>query len=811
MIMRKYMNILSVVAIVSIAAGNRSTVSAALSAATGVDTKSAPIQVLGTQNKLSARLTFTASGEPSFKVRPIKEGVEITSKSDAPLQVDQLPHLREVDGIEQRTEGDTRIAVVHFAKDCCQIQQHHAGHSLKIDLLGWHLKTAPTGSATTSGEGAKAPKLTASADTLPAKTYSDDLKPSAAAKSEPKASPVPVKSAAEKSGGSLRNSASQKTAELGALRDDLAGRLSLFNAMPSPDRLAGTSPTANELLAASGDRAIKPVPALVKPACPPEFKMDGWRGAEPFADRLQSLRTLTARSDEGPEALAALAEFYIGNGLGGEALAVAQEAKLAGLTADIRRRLQRDVDLGRLVDGAPVAANSVLLDSPGNCDRADAPLWRAVSAVASGDRDTIVRNSDAAARALSALPQPLSNMLAFRIADAVPDDANVTQAMSAAIKDTIPTTSEETAARFLLQARIARARKDDTDDRNFLQRAAQDVGITGLKARLELAELPTTDEGKADDQREALLADAARVHRDVSFGRNAASVLSELKLQRGDYTGALRVANDSAPLSDTQQPDSHGATLAARVLRQLLVDKSGPNLPSPEQRLVIYWHYSGYATPGEKGDDIRRGAAALMLDQGMPEAALKLVRQLAPATIAARDGAVLYARAEARAGDPEHALALLKGLSSDNETQHIAVDALVRQHKWLEAAKQLDGAKDLTDKLRRAALLYDGRDWAAAVEAYAGALRDPALPENSRKQVAEQYALAVALSGKPPAEELKGFSGLADQMLAAFPGVVDTQQLQQQQAVAALRGSLQRAGQIETILPPAAKPTARGG
>jgi len=733
--------------------------------------KPAAVVVLGTQNKLSGRLTFTTGKIPNFKLRSVKDGIEVLSVGNGAYQVDTLLGLREIAGIEFRTEGKTEIALIRFAADCCQVQEHRVGNAYKIDFIARKPKEAP---AKPVMEAAAQPR----ADKPPAKT--------AGAKPEQAKAPAP---------------ATKDTSEFGDLRGDLIGRLAQLNApliiAPAP----GAGPAS---AATAADRAAKAPPAAAKPSCPAAFKMDGWRGAEPFAEKLQAMRVATAQAAETPSALAALAEFYVGYGLGGEALAVTQEAKLDGVSGDDRHRLQRDADLARLLIGTPIATTSVLLESPADCDRVDVPLWRALSAAAAGDQEAVQRDADGAARALAALPEPLPNLFASRIADAVPDDPSVQQAMAGAVRNVAMGSAPEAAARFLLQARIAHAAKDEDDDLNFLQRATQDIGITGLKAKEELAERHLKDAGNEGKRSEELLTDAARVYRDTRFGRHAATALSELKLERGDYVGALRVANDSAPFSDTHQPDSHGAMLAARVLRQLLVDKNGSNLPPPEQRLVIYWHYSGYAMPGEKGDDIRMGAAALMLEQGLPEAALEVMRQVSPQSIATPQGAVLYADAEAQAGDADHALALLKGLPSDSSTMRVTAAVLTRQGKPADAARQLSGDKELSGRLERASLLYEANDWAGAADAYADVLHDTKLGGDARKDAMDRYALAVALSGKPAAEDLRAGNDPAARTLNAFSGADDSQQ--KEAVVPAARDSLRRASQIEAMLPPAETP-----
>ncbi len=754
--MRKYVRFSVAASVLFL--GGASVVSEAWSA-TAPSKAPFPVLVRAFQNKYSARLTFTTDGVPNFAVRRVDGGVEIVSEGNGEFQVAKLPKLREIGSLKFRSEGTARIGFISLSMNC-EIQEHRIGHSIRVDLI----ERPRTWTQTELAASAPPPLL-------------------------PPLVPPPAQST--------------PNLPLEALRTDLEGKLAQIKA-PAPADTGGAVATSQvaTLVADTASPASAP-----QPACAAAFDMSGWKGTDIYAERLRILRILAARTGESTSAMAALAEFYIGNGLGGEALAVTEEVKSDSLTSADRQRLQRDADLGRLLKGMPIAETSVLLKTASGCDRQDAPLWRVLSAAASGDQEVIQRDSMAAARVLESIAAPLANLFAFRIADASVDDINVLQAMAKAVRNSDISSPEDGAARFLLQARIAHAQKNAADEVNFLQRAAQDVGLTGLKARVQLAELRVDEENDEGRQSQVLLADTARVYRDTAVGHSAAAALSEEKLLRGDYAGALRVANDSAPLPSSGQPDSHGAALAVRVLRKLLVDQDVPNLPPAEQRMLIYWRYGGYTTPGEKGDDIRLGAAELMMDQDMPEAALDVVHQMSPQTIQSPQGALVFARAEARAGDPANAIALLKDIPANDGTPHIAAEALQRLGKGEEAAHQLDASTDLSDKVMRASLFYEAKNWSEAVDGYAAVLRDPALTKEARAQAADHYALAVALSGQPPADDLRGFTGLAEHVLGALPGVIDTQQ----KPVSALRGSLHRAAQIESLLPPTVQATAANG
>jgi len=191
------------------------------------------------------------------------------------------------------------------------------------------------------------------------------------------------------------------------------------------------------------------------------------------------------------------------------------------------------------------------------------------------------------------------------------------------------------------------------------------------------------------------------------------------------------------------------------------------------------------------------GAAQLMLDQGLPEAALDVMRQV---TAQSPRAALLHAVTEARAGDPAVALTLLKDIPPNDDLQRVTAEALVRQGKPVDAAHQLEGNKDLADGMRRASLLYAAKDWPAAADQYATLLRNASLDKDARVEAADRYALALALSGRQPAEDLGGFTGLAEHVIGALP----------EQAGAPLppvpttRESLRRAAHIEALLPPSA-------
>jgi hypothetical protein len=163
----------------------------------------------------------------------------------------------------------------------------------------------------------------------------------------------------------------------------------------------------------------------------------------------------------------------------------------------------------------------------------------------------------------------------------------------------------------------------------------------------------------------------------------------------------------------------------------------------------------------------------------------------------------MRALAEARAstGDPQASLALLATVPPSEDSRRATAAALARLGHPAEAAAQLEGVETATDRARRADLLLRAANWPAAAAAYAGQLRDPALPAEARRSTAERAALAAALAhmpGKDIPREAAEISPLATRALAvaasgaAAPGA----------PVAAAREAIERARTIETLLTP---------
>ena len=592
--------------------------------------------------------------------------------------------------------------------------------------------------------------------------------------------------------------ASDSDGDLGGIRTHVLEKLKELNAR-QPVAPAAQPQQAPDAAGAQPTASAAPLP---KPPCAKTLDLYAWERQGKFEDVLASLRAAVARSGDAAPDTATLAEFYLVNGLANEAISTTAAASVNAGDRRDRARLARDVDIARLARGEAIASDSPLLTENADCQPRDLGLWRALQAAATGDPQTVAAEAGQARLALESIPSPLREAFAFAITTASENRATL-QSMAAALRNRSDGGAEERAVRFLIRARLAADDGEEASERAFLgETIAQGRTFAGLDARVLLAALDAGRSGTIGARARALLRDFARTYRFSRLGEDAALALARSKLARGDYAAALAIADAST--ANHVGGESRGARMAAQILRELLVRPPGPGLPDLATRIALYWRYEGYATPGERGDDIRLGAIRLMLSEHLPEAALEVAKQISPAVAVRPDAAAPIAMAEAEAdnGDPTKALA--SPAADDPAGRRAAAEALFRLGFPADAARKLDGLPGLADRMRRADLLFLARDWPGAASAYAAALRDPGLGSEPRALASSRFGIAAALSPGPPSNvpplaaasadpSARRLFALAVMPPAAPPGA---------NPVAAIRAALARTGQIETMLNP---------
>ncbi|MCG7361945.1 hypothetical protein MHZ93_11810 [Roseomonas sp. ACRSG] len=783
----------------------------ALAQPTPAASEAAAVRVRTGQHAGHGRVVLHLGQVPSHVLRKTEDGFELRLRGQYRFDLSGIRRLTELAAIEPRADGaDTLLLLRGHA---AQAEAGTFGGMLYVDL-----RAAPVGLEAAQRKllddavrlGLMKPNQAQAM--LRAARSGGVEQPAAAPAATPLPAPPPAQALAPASPSPVPP-ASAPADDLAGLREAVIAKLAVLNGLRPADTLPA-APSRPEPQAVPQPATPLPAPAPVPavavalPACPASFSLAGWRGEGAFADRLPALRAALARSDQGAAEVAALAEFYAGHQLSREALAVLEVASGEWPAGALKERLERVRDVARLLLGRPVPPASPLLAEAGDCAREDLPLWRALAAAASGDATSLAQLAPRARAALREIPQDLRLGFVQRLADAVENDPATLRILLGAVRAATGLTPEQAAARNWQYARLARQEGNRADEQQYLEQALRGGGrsLPEIFARARLAALNLGRPGAEGRRAEAQINDLLRSYRHDALGEEAAIAYATRLLDQGALGAALAVADGASQASARPGVESRGARLAATALRRLLADPApeGPPLPPADERLGLFWQYEGYATPGERGDDIRLAAIRLLLRQGLAEAARDLGQQVTPATARTPQAILLLARAEAEAaqGDPRRALALLASLPADETGRRIAATALARLERLEEAAAQLDGLREVADLSRRAELLFQARAWRAAGAAYGALLREPALPAAERADATARLASAATLAqgrAEVPAELLapEGASAAMLRLNASAPPSGT--------GIGGVREAIERSRQIEALLPPAAE------
>lgn len=791
-------------------------------AAANAPARNPAIRVRAARQTDHGRVVFHLGRIPEFDLRKTSEGAELRLRGGYGLDLAGLRPLAELASVTARREGADTVIQLRLTCDCA-VESASGGGMVWVNLRPAGSPATAATAATTPAPAPVAPirpvrpangrdanKRIDTAEAARRRLLDDAVRLDLMTRAQADAM---LRAAAAPAGRTAAGAATPEAAARPAEPDEATRlRQSLLAQLGTLNR---PQPTASSAPAKPPGPVVAPA-AAPRPSCAAPFDMAGWSGdaaGSSYADRLIALRQALAASAEAPEDVAAFAEFLVSHGLYPEALELLDGRTTETMTETMQVRLQRLRDVARLLRRLPIDAGSPLLTDLPTCEREDLGLWQALAAAAAGETATVVRLAPRARAALRGTPERLRFAFTFVLADAVGDDLEALKTLVGPIRSAAPATDAEAAGRNWLLARIAGLEGSSEEERLNLVRAARSSHtIPGLFASARLAAAQAAQGAGAatnpEMQRaEARLVDFARTYRFDTLGEEAAMLFAQLLLGRGDLSGALVAADGASQSGSRPGAESRGANLAAKILRLLLVDAEGKPLPPAAERLALYWRYEGYATPGERGDDIRLGAARLMLEQGLAEAALDTLRQLAPTTTQTPPAVLLMARAETAAsqGDPQRALALLRALPVTDEVRRIAATALARLGRPAEAARELDGMRGIADQTARAGYFYAARSWPEATAAYAELLREPGLDAAARADATNRYVGAAALSPQPvvavPSEllALKDAGTTALLHLASEPASATSGR----QGIEQVRSAIERAKRIETLLAPA--------
>jgi thioredoxin-like negative regulator of GroEL len=775
--------------------------------------ETAAVRVRTGQHAGHGRVVLHLGQVPAHAMRKVGNGFELRLRGQYRFDLSGIRRLAELTAIEPRSDGADTLLLLRGNAD--QAEAGAFGGMLYVDL-----RAAPAKLETAQRKllddavrlGLMKPdqahamlRAARTGGIEQAAPVPPGITPAVAA------APVPPPALAAQAPAPQPPAPPPPAGDLAGLREAVIAKLAVLNGLRPADTLPAT-PARPEAVAAPSSAPVPaasapaPVVAMALPTCPAPFSLSGWSGEGPFADHLPVLRAALARSDQGAAEVAALAEFYAGHQLSREALSVLEAASGEWPAGALKERLERVRDVARLLLGRPISPASPLLAEAGDCAREDLPLWRALAAAVSGDAAALAPLAPRTRAALRGIPQDLRLSFVQRLADAVENDPATLRVLLGAVRAATGLTPEQAAARNWQYARLARQEGNRADEQQYLEQALRGGGrsLPEIFARARMAALNLGRSGAEGRRAEAQINELLRTYRHDALGEEAAIAYASRLLEQGALGAALGVADGTSQASARPGVESRGARLAATALRRLLADPApeGPPLPSPDERLGLFWQYEGYATPGERGDDIRLAAMRLLLRQGLAEAARDLGQQITPATVRTPQAILLLARAEAEAaqGDPRRALALLAGQPGDVEGRRIAASALARLGRPEEAAAQLDGLREVADLSRRAELLFQARAWRAAGTAYGALLREPSLPTAARADATARLASATTLAqgrAEVPAELLvaEGVSAAMLRLNASAPP--------QGTGITGVREAIERSRQIEALLPPA--------
>ena len=780
-----------------------------------------PVRLRGGQHPDRGRLVLHLGAIPAYSLRSQGQEHELRLQGHFRIDTSGLRRPAQLADLSVQQEGEETVLRLRSRCDC-QAEVGSTEGMLYVDLREPRL-TRPAPSPTPREARAAGPEPVEAARqrVLEDAVRLGLLNPEQAAHLRRNPPPAPAHAAQSHPPGQRRGAApAQPDGDLGGLRETMLSQLAILNGQPRPGAAPapGARPGQPPQAGTTPPLSVPPSPAanpsftaepLPKPACAtPAFSLSGWAGTETWLDQLRALRAALARSDNGAPETAALAEFQIVSGLQREALDLLSAPLSERPSTATRERLERARDIARILSRQPIDPASPLLFDPPDCARDDLPLWQALDAAVRQDQATVAKLAPQLRGYLRRMPQEFRLAFTGVLADAVEEDAETLRSLSAGIRTMTGLAPDQAALRDWILARLARLEGDRNEEALYLERAASlGRGLPALFARARLAALNATRPGAIGRRAEMQLVDLARTYRHDSLGEEASILYAQRLLDRGDLAGALAAADDASQAAARPGVESRAARMAAQALRRLLVDARGMPLPDPAQRLALYWQYEGYATPGERGDDIRLGALRLLLDQGLYDAALEIGRQLTPVVAQRPENVVLLARAEAGSsqGDPHRALALLQDMPASAETQRAASLALQKLGRPLPAAQALEGLTGSADLARRAELYFQAQAWREATVAYGEVLRDPDLPAPARAEATARLAGAAALSRQQP--------GVPPALLAPRSDSTALLQLTQQppplpgHGVGGLRAAITRSRQIETLLPAPASET----
>jgi tetratricopeptide (TPR) repeat protein len=447
-----------------------------------------------------------------------------------------------------------------------------------------------------------------------------------------------------------------------------------------------------------------------------------------FNERSSQLIRAAAQAPEDKRAIAraALARFYLGNGMAAEAKAVL-DVSLADDPAtpeDPTRLVLRGI-ANAMIGHREAALKDLGHPFVGN--RYDAPLWRAFVHARQGRWSDAREGFRAADSTLSMLPLDVQRMMIKEMVRSSIAAGDITGAVKAMHDfEAIGVAREDEASVSVLGGRIAEGlgRVDDAL-RNY--QAAADSGDrpAASQARLRLLVLQRSTGTLRREEALSALESLTAVWRGDETEVEALALLARLYTEEGRYRDAFQVMRTALAAHPNSEMTRRIHEDAAATFDSIFLTSKGDSLPAIEA-LALFYDFRELTPIGRRGDEmIRRLADRLVAIDLLEQAAELLQHQVehrlhgaARAQVAAHLAVI-----ELMNRKPDRALASLRAtraaeLSNDLRRQRLMLEAralsdLGRHGVALEVVADIPGPEAIR---LRADIVWAARRWREAAE-----------------------------------------------------------------------------------------------
>lgn len=413
-----------------------------------------------------------------------------------------------------------------------------------------------------------------------------------------------------------------------------------------------------------------------------------------FAKQREDLEAAASASDGRARDMARLdlANFFIANGLGHEALGILRVISETQRNEDVLKKVQMSEAVANIVAGRPRDALRRLNGSDMDQD-IDAMFWRAIARAQIGDFSGARADATQAYSIIDSYPSWAREKFLLSATRAAVEEHYADQAQEMIGDVVFAALDNDQVAEFsLLSGRIAEEQgRLDTAMDMYGQAIATEV--RPARAEAVYRTLGILDKQKRLDvvRGAQTLAAEALLWRGDALGANMQGMLADLYFRTGEYRQgfeSVMAAVASDPESrDVQALSDHAQSMFNDLFLNGLADSI-----DPVAALGIYYDFRQLTPPGARGDEmIRNLARRLVRVDLLPQAAELLQYQLdnrlrgVARTEVASDLAVIYLA--------EHKPADAMRVLNDTRLPDLS-STLARQRRILEARALLDGGRD---------------------------------------------------------------------------------------------------------------------